>query len=57
LADAQQVCDTLGIPLKTVNFSAEYWDEVFEVFLSEFKVGRTPNPISSVTSMLNLMRF
>ena len=44
LADAQQVCDTLGIPLKTVNFAAEYWDEVFEVFLSEFKVGRTPNP-------------
>ncbi len=44
LADAQQVCDKLGIPLKTVNFSIEYWDEVFEVFLSEFKAGRTPNP-------------
>ncbi len=44
LADAQQVCDKLGIPLKTVNFAAEYWDEVFEVFLSEFKAGRTPNP-------------
>ncbi len=44
LADAQQVCDTLGIELKTVNFSSEYWDEVFEVFLSEFKAGRTPNP-------------
>lgn len=44
LADAQQVCDTLGIELKTVNFAAEYWDEVFEVFLSEFKAGRTPNP-------------
>ncbi len=44
LADAQQVCDRLGIELKTVNFSAEYWDEVFEVFLSEFKHGRTPNP-------------
>ncbi len=44
LADAQQVCDQLGIPLKTVNFAAEYWDEVFEVFLSEFKAGRTPNP-------------
>jgi len=44
LADAQQVCDTLGIELKTVNFAAEYWDEVFEVFLSEFKRGRTPNP-------------
>lgn len=44
LADAQQVCDKLGIPLKTVNFSAEYWDDVFEVCLNEFKVGRTPNP-------------
>jgi tRNA-specific 2-thiouridylase len=44
LADAQQVCDTLGIELKTVNFASEYWDEVFEVFLAEFKLGRTPNP-------------
>ncbi|MDO9103595.1 MAG: tRNA 2-thiouridine(34) synthase MnmA [Methylovulum sp.] len=44
LADAQQVCDKLGITLKTVNFAAEYWDEVFEVFLSEFQAGRTPNP-------------
>ena len=44
LADAQQVCDTLGIELKTANFAAEYWDEVFEVFLSEFKAARTPNP-------------
>ena len=44
LADAQQVCDKLGIPLKTVNFASEYWDQVFEVFLSEFKSGRTPNP-------------
>jgi tRNA-specific 2-thiouridylase len=44
LADAQQVCDTLGIPLKTVNFASEYWDDVFEVFLSEYRAGRTPNP-------------
>ncbi len=44
LADAQQVCDRLGIELKTVNFATEYWDQVFEVFLSEFKAGRTPNP-------------
>ncbi|MGZ8187451.1 MAG: tRNA 2-thiouridine(34) synthase MnmA [Methylosarcina sp.] len=44
LADARQVCDKLGIELKTVNFAAEYWDEVFEVFLSEFEKGRTPNP-------------
>lgn len=44
LADARQVCDRLGIELKTINFAAEYWDEVFEVFLSEFQAGRTPNP-------------
>ncbi len=44
LADAQQVCDTLGIELKTVNFASEYWDDVFEVFLIEFAAGRTPNP-------------
>ena len=44
LADAQQVSDKLGIELKTVNFSSEYWEEVFEVFLSEFEKGRTPNP-------------
>ncbi|MEE9396631.1 MAG: tRNA 2-thiouridine(34) synthase MnmA [Methylococcales bacterium] len=44
LADAQQVCDKLEIPLKTVNFSAEYWENVFEIFLSEYQAGRTPNP-------------
>lgn len=43
-ADAQQVCDKLGIPLRSVNFAAEYWDDVFEVFLTEFRSGRTPNP-------------
>jgi len=44
LADAQAVCDRLGIPLQTVNFAAEYWDYVFEVFLDEYSAGRTPNP-------------
>ncbi|CAM3974068.1 tRNA-specific 2-thiouridylase MnmA [Vibrio aerogenes CECT 7868] len=44
LADAQAVCDKLGIHLHTINFAAEYWDNVFEHFLSEYKAGRTPNP-------------
>ena len=44
LADAQRVCDTLGITLHTANFAAEYWDNVFEYFLAEYKAGRTPNP-------------
>ncbi len=44
LADAQAVCDQLAIPLHTVNFSQEYWDQVFSNFLSEYEKGRTPNP-------------
>ncbi|MFT5781386.1 MAG: tRNA-specific 2-thiouridylase [Pseudomonas sp.] len=44
LADAQAVCDRIGITLHTANFAAEYWDNVFEHFLAEYKAGRTPNP-------------
>ena len=43
-ADAQAVCDRLGIHLHGANFAAEYWDGVFEHFLSEYRAGRTPNP-------------
>ncbi len=41
--DAQAVCDVLNIPLHTVNFSREYWLDVFELFLTEYQAGRTPN--------------
>ena len=44
LADAQNVADHLGIHLHKANFAAEYWDNVFEHFLCEYKAGRTPNP-------------
>jgi tRNA-uridine 2-sulfurtransferase len=44
LADAQAVCNKLGIPLHTINFSQEYWDRVFTYFLQEYEKGRTPNP-------------
>ena len=43
-ADAQSVADRLGIRLHRRNFSAEYWDFVFEDFLAEYRAGRTPNP-------------
>ena len=42
--DASKVCDSLAIPLHRANFSDEYWDRVFNEFLSEHKKGRTPNP-------------
>ena len=44
LKDAQMVCEKLGIKLHTINFATEYWDNVFEYFLAEYKAGRTPNP-------------
>ena len=44
LADAQAVADKLEITLHSINFAAEYWDNVFEYFLAEYKAGRTPNP-------------
>ncbi len=42
--DAVAICARLGIVLHTRNFSAEYWDQVFEHFLAEYRRGRTPNP-------------
>ena len=44
LGYARAVCRRLEIPLRTVNFSTEYWDRVFAVFLDEYRAGRTPNP-------------
>jgi tRNA-uridine 2-sulfurtransferase len=44
LADAQAVCDQLGIRLHSVNFSEIYWERVFNHFLNEYEHARTPNP-------------
>ena len=43
-ADAQSVAAKLDIPLKAVNFAAEYWDKVFAFFLASYEKGHTPNP-------------
>lgn len=42
--DVRRVCQKLDIPYYTVNFVREYWNKVFQYFLSEYKKGRTPNP-------------
>ncbi len=44
VADALAVAESMGINLHRRNFSAEYWDFVFEEFLAEYRAGRTPNP-------------
>lgn len=42
--DVIMVCNQIGIPYYSVNFTKEYWDRVFTYFLDEYKRGRTPNP-------------
>ncbi len=44
LKDAEAVCEKLNVKLHNCNFSAEYWNHVFEYFIQEYKLGRTPNP-------------
>jgi len=44
LADARAICSRLEVPLRDVNFSHEYWEDVFENFVAEYRAGRTPNP-------------
>ena len=42
--DALAVAEKIGIPLYAFNFSQEYWDRVFTLFLDDLKAGYTPNP-------------
>lgn len=42
--DVIRVCEKLDIPYYSVNFVKEYWDSVFQEFLSDYKKGFTPNP-------------
>lgn len=44
LEDARRVCDHLGVALKTVNLSGEYWENVFSRFVDVYRRGETPNP-------------
>lgn len=42
--DAQAVADQLGIPLHTVNLSAQYEAAVISDFQTQYQAGLTPNP-------------
>lgn len=44
LKDAKGVAKKIGIYLHEVNFSTEYWNDVFKNFLLEHQKGNTPNP-------------
>lgn len=42
--DVRRVCQAIDIPYYTVNLSKQYYDDVFKLFIEEYKKGRTPNP-------------
>mgnify|MGYP006423613605 CR=1 FL=1 len=57
LEAAEAVCAHLGIPLRRVEFTAEYWNRVFEHFLAEHAAGRTPNPDILCNSEIKFRAF
>lgn len=42
--DVRKVCGVLDIPYYTIDLSKDYQERVFNLFLDEYKKGRTPNP-------------
>ncbi len=43
-SDVKYICDKIDIPYYSVDFSKEYMDNVFSLFVEEYRKGRTPNP-------------
>jgi tRNA-specific 2-thiouridylase len=44
IGSAQAVCDHLGIPHRIVDAQAEFFQNIVNDFISEYRQGRTPNP-------------
>lgn len=55
--DAVAVADKLKLPLLRVDFIQEYWEDVFQTFLSEYQKGRTPNPDILCNKYIKFDRF
>ncbi|OUV02277.1 MAG: tRNA 2-thiouridine(34) synthase MnmA [Betaproteobacteria bacterium TMED82] len=55
--DAAVIADLIGIPLEAVSFSKEYKEKVFNDFLYEYSMGRTPNPDVFCNSEIKFKAF
>ncbi len=44
IADARRVAHKLGIPHYTLDFRAEFQEQVVKNFIQEYQIGHTPNP-------------
>lgn len=55
--DVVKVCSELDIPFYTLNFTKEYYDEVFQSLLEGLKKGTTPNPDILCNREIKFKRF
>ena len=55
--DVERVCQDLDIPYYTMNLSEEYWENVFQDFLEQYRIGATPNPDILCNSEIKFHRF
>jgi len=55
--EAERVAKNLGIQFQTVNLVKEYWNEVFEDMLEDYKQGLTPNPDVLCNSRVKFSHF
>jgi tRNA-specific 2-thiouridylase len=44
IEDARRVCYSLDIPFHLINYEQEFKNEVVDLFIAEYGLGRTPNP-------------
>lgn len=42
--DVRRICAHIDVPYYSVDFSEQYMEHVFKLFVDEYKKGRTPNP-------------
>lgn len=55
--DVERVCQDLEIPYHSMNLTNDYWENVFEDFLEQYKMGATPNPDILCNSEIKFHRF
>jgi len=55
--NARGVCDQLGVPHYVLNFSEDFRRTVIDNFISEYKIGRTPNPCVLCNTEIKWDRF
>src|SRR3972149_11365487 len=57
ITDCRLVCDSIDAPFYVLNLSREFKNTVIDNFVSEYNVGRTPNPCVKCNSDVKWNEF